>query len=42
MPVVVSAHIVMWVNAPPPDTSSSPPPDHLTRVRSPRGVFGVR
>ena len=30
----------MWVNAPPPDTSSSPPDAQRTRVRSNREVFG--
>ena len=40
MPAVFSASSVMWVNAPPPETSSSPPSAQRTRVRSKREVFG--
>ena len=42
MPVVFSASSVMCVNAPPPETSFSPPSAQRTRVRSYRDVFGVR
>ena len=42
MPSVVSAHMVMWVYAPPPDTSSREPSPQRTRERSVRCVPGVR
>ena len=41
MPAVFSASSVMWVYAPPPETSSSPPSAQRTRVLSNREVFGV-
>jgi hypothetical protein len=42
MPWVVSASSVMWVKAPPPDTSLGPPSAQRTRLRSYRDVPGVR
>ena len=46
MPAVFSDHSVMWVNAPPPETSSEllefgPPSPQRTRLRSLRWVLGV-
>jgi hypothetical protein len=42
MPLVLSASSVMWVNAPPPETSSSPPLFQRTLRRSKRLVPGAR
>ena len=39
-PAWSAASSVMWVNAPPPDTSSLPPLPHAPRRRSNREVFG--
>ena len=42
MPVLFSAHMVIWVYAPEAATSSPVPSPNRTRLRSLRCVFGVR